>query len=720
MHVSRFLAFLSVGFFAAAAQAGVTLERPFSDGAVLQRGQPVPVWGRAAPGEKVAVEFAGQTKTTVADAGGRWSVTLDPLAASATPRPLIARGTNVVEAKDVVVGEVWLFSGQSNMAFLMSAMARPSERDAVSPALAQREIATANDALLREFRVDNRPAERPRDDVPTQTGWLRWSVKTAPQWAAMAYFFGKRLRAELEVPVGIVMCAWGGSGCSAWISPETLRGPELNALWPEDVIGWRFNLAPSRLYHGMLRPVAPFALAGFGWYQGETEAAPYHNPYVYRHLLAVMIQDWRRAWARADLPFYIVQLPNRDNEPRWVIARESQAAALGLPHTALLPTIDIGQSWDLHPRNKHAVANRLANLILGREYGRNTWPGCAMFDRVAREGAALRVHFRDAEAGLRTTDGLPPAEFSVAGSDGKFAAAEARIDGATIVVRSAAVAAPVAVRYAWTPAPKVNLVNSGGMPVPPFRSDDWPVDGQEMMPQPLPVKPKLAHESAGGALLAGNAEDWHASEQVAALRESAPLVLRGGKAGSILVRGFPVRPGGDPSPALYWTAEPAIEATRGLTLEVRAYVTRIGHPDRGLDLEAGVRRADGTFRRYLLTVFPARLHTFQNNLAPRNSQATETRVLRSDLDLQPAIYRVAVRADGVAQFYYNGALVGTTTGETLTQAVPARSYLRVGKTVAAGEWIVNLYSVAYDLTGAFAPEKGAAADRDANATDAEP
>lgn len=685
--------------------AAVRLAEIFADHAVLQRGQPVPVWGWAEVGEQVTVEFSGQTRTVMAGADGRWAVALAPLTASATPRALVARGQGApVEINDVLVGEVWLFSGQSNMAYLLSNAAAPSDRDPVSPALAQREIAEANDPLLREFRVDNRPATRPRSDVPTQTGWMTWSKPDAPKWAAMARYFGKKLRAELDVPVGIVMCSWGGSSCSAWISAEALRGPALRAIWPEQVPEWRPNLAQSHLFNGMLYPLAPFAIAGFGWYQGETEATPYHNPYLHRYLLAEMIRDWRRLWGRTDLPFYFMQLPNRDNEPRWVVVRESQAAAVRVSDTVMIPTIDLGQAWDLHPKNKQDVAARFAAFALAREYGKGEWPGCPLFERAEPMGAALRLVFRDADKGFKTTDGQAPAEFQIAGEGGEFYAAEARIEGKTIVVSATAVPKPTAVRYAWAASPKVNLVNAAGIAVPPFRSDDRLVDGQERLAINLPVAGKLAHVFTGGNIAAGKATGWQACADLGRLgKDAASVVSASGATASILVRGFATRAGQDSSPLVYWTAEPEVEASRGMTLEAKIYVTRVGNDTRGFDLEAGIRRSDGTFRRYLVTVFPLRVHTFQNNPAPRNTPALETHVLRSDLDSEPAIYRLAVRADGIAQIYRDQELLGTTAGEIVQGEAPARSYLRMGKTVGGGEWATNLSHVAYDTTGAFAP-----------------
>jgi sialate O-acetylesterase len=690
--------------FAAPAQAHVKVAGIFTDHTVLQRGKPVPVWGWADPGEQVTVSFGGQEKRTTADEDGTWKVALEPLQASAEPRAMTVKGKdNAVTLNDVVVGEVWFFSGQSNMALRMGAIAKDARGlDPASSARVKQDIAAASDPLLREINVLPRAAENPREDTLAPGGWLPCDRKTAGEFAAMGFYAGQKLRQHLNVPVGILMCSWGGSGTSAWISPKTLRAPELRSLWPEDVVQWRNNIAPTRLHNGMLRPLVPFAIAGFGWYQGETEAAEYHNPFICRFLLTAMIQDWRRLWRDPNLPFYIVQLPNRNNEPRWVIVRESQAYALRLPHTGMIPTIDIGTPGDLHPKNKFDVGHRFADLILAKEYGKDTWSGSPSFDRMARDGNAVRIHLRDADKGLRTTDKKPPTAFLVAGEDRQFKPASARIDGTSVVVSSDEVPSPVAVRYAWEPAPAINLTGAGGLPVVPFRTDTWPVDGEEMVGRELPVKETLATVVRGRQLMSGTAGPWHPSPDAAVLSgEHGKLFTKpgGGDVGVIIVRGRVLRAGLPASPKLLWTAEPDVDPAKGLTVDVKALVNRVGNAERGLDIEVGIVQPDRSLRRYLVTVFPVRVHTFQTD---------ELRVLRSDLESDTAVYRLAVRPDGIAQIYRDAELLGTTSGETVEAAsidgaTPNKSYVKIGKSVATGEWMVNIHHAALDTGGAFMP-----------------
>lgn len=720
--------FVTVMLHGATQEASLWLPSMFSDRMVLQQGKPVPIWGKADPGAEVTVEFADQRLLTHADVDGRWQVVLKPLAASNEGRELkISTGKETQVIRDAVVGEVWLLSGQSNMAFLMSSILQTpeilgSERRAEaakagkgpSQIKAERDMATANDPLLRTLRINPVSAERPREDVVTQEGWMTWDTEHASQFAAMAYYFGEKLRQELDVPVGIILCAWGGSSACSWISADRIRSPGLQSLFPEDVPDWGVNLSPSRLYNGMLKPVAPYAISGFCWYQGETEATELQNPFIYRHLLSHLIQDWRKAWHDNDLPFYLVQLPPWNGGDRWEVVRESQTKVLQQPKTAMVPTLDIVPPGDLHPKNKYAVAQRLAELALGEHYGRDTWPGVTLFEKAEVEEGGMRIHFQSGTMGLKTSDGKAPQEFQVAGDDKVFKTAEATIDGDTIVVRSAEVPLPVAVRYAWSPAPKVNLFNEGGIPVAPFRSDDWQVAGQEMVPQNLPVKESLSMTITGNGLLNGDDEPWVPSKDLLAETTSSKGakdisasngkgMLSVGKSGvRIQVKGFPQKKGWPVSPKLYWTANPDVDPDRGLTMEVGMHLFETGSREGGFDIEAAVPLMDGTFRRYRLTAFPSRLYTYQNFLGGRVPENTQQRLLRSDQDDVSHIYRIAIRPDGVAQIYDGSSVIGTTTGEIMA-AGERNPYLRFGKMTEGGKWSATIYHAAFDTSGAFAP-----------------
>lgn len=715
---------LSVVSLHAAESSALWLPSMFSDRMVLQQGKPVPVWGKASPGEKVTVAFAGQTVSATADGDGKWKAELAPLKANKVDADLtVTAGGQTKTIHNVVVGEVWMLSGQSNMAFLMSAILRTPEivggesrKEAAtkgkgpSQIKAEADIAKANDPLLRAYRVDNISAERPREDAVTNQGWMVWDTKNAPNFAAMAYYFAEKLRAKLDVPVGILQCSWGGSGASSWVSPATLRSPALNTFWPEDVPDWVSNIAPGRLYNGMVKPLAPYAISGFAWYQGETEATDHMNAYLYRYLLKALIGDWRHAWHDNNLPFYVVQLPPLNNGQRWEVVRDSQSFASNEPKTTMIPTLDIVPPGDLHPKVKYKVADRLADAVLGTVYKQDAWKGYPSFDKSEAAGeGAIKVTLKNA-AGLKTMDGAAPAEFQVAGEDRVFKAAEAKIEGDTVVVKSAEVAKPVAVRYAFVQSPKVNVANGAGLPLVPFRTDDWPITGQEYYPQQLPVKGTLADVVTGGALGENKAAPWVGSPALTDKAVAEFFVSAGKNRVSVAGKGFPPRPNVPPSPAIYWTAEPAIDPAKGLTFEVSFQLNEAGNPIRGMDIEAGVKQADGSLRKYLVTTLLTRIYTFQNFLGGRVSESALTRLLRSDLDATSRVMRLAIRPDGIAQIYDNGKLIGTTSGVIVPDS-KEKSYLKFGKTIDYGTWSASISGAGFDLSGAFAPPADQAAPK---------
>lgn len=723
------LAVFMTSLLSQAQDFGLWLPSLFSDRMVLQRGKAVPVWGKARPGEEVEVQFADQKVSTKTDADGRWRVDLAALQSSKEGRNLIiTAGKDTRTIRDVVVGEVWLMSGQSNMAFLMSSIMRTpeivgSEKRAEaakagkgpSQIKAEKDMGEANDPLLRLYRVFSISAERPREDAETREGWMEWDKKNAPNFSAMGAYFGMKLRQALDVPVGIVNCSWGGSSAASWVSAGSFRSPALNSLFPEDVPEWGANLSPSRLFNGMLKPTAPYAISGFCWYQGETEATGLQNAFLYRHLLSSLIKDWRQAWQDNDLPFYLVQLPPLNNGERWEVVRESQSKVLELPKVGLIPTLDIVPPGDLHPKNKYQVADRLGDLVLGEQYGKDTWAGLTLFDRVETQGGAMRVHFKNVVKGFKTSDGKAPQEFQVAGSDKVFKPAEAVVEGDSIVVKSSEVPAPVAVRYAFVQAPKVNLFNGAGLPIPPFRSDDWPVAGQEMVPQNLPVKEMLSVVVEGSNLLSDKSAPWVSARDMGETREARqtekePKSGREGKEkGAVVatksgtriqVKGFPARRDLPSSPEYYWTANPEIDSRKGFTMEVAMHLFEAGNISGGFDVEAGLKLADGTFRRYRVSLFPSRIYTFQNFVGGRVPDNTQVRLLRSDMDDVGHVIRLAVRPDGVAQIYDGAEVIGTTTGEVTKEEKP---YLRFGKTEEGGKWSGAIYRASLDTGGAFAP-----------------
>jgi sialate O-acetylesterase len=478
---------------------------------VVQRDRPVAVWGWADPQEKVTVRFRGQTALAVADPGGRWRVTLAPTAAGG-PFDLSVSGQNTLTLRDVLVGDVWVGSGQSNMERRMDLVVN-----------AEAEIAQARDDRIRLFAVPHKISALPLEDVEAPAAWAPTTPETVKGFSAVSYFFAREMRRVRDVPIGLVHSSWGGTPAEAWtrrarlesdpafqpllwqwtrfLSEYPSEGPRyerLKAEWDaavadlkaegKDVLktaprpprGPGHPSMPGGLYDGMIAPLTPFTIRGVLWYQGEANAQPLRAR-EYRRLFAAMIEDWRDAWNEGAFPFLFVQLANyNNNHPRptspadsaWAELRESQALALALPNTGMAVTIDIGEADDIHPKNKQDVGKRLALAARSVADGEHLLASGPALDGVVNEGPRLRVHFRNVGGGL-VAHGDRLVGFAVAGADRRFAWAEAKIDGDTVIVSSAEVLAPIAVRYAWADNPDANLYNREGLPAAPFRSDEW-------------------------------------------------------------------------------------------------------------------------------------------------------------------------------------------------------------------------------------------------------
>jgi sialate O-acetylesterase len=464
---------------AAVIRADVSLPRIFGDNMVMQRGVPLAVWGQAAPGEKVVVRFAGQEKQAQAGPDGRWTVALDPLKASAVPREMTVIAANVVRLTNILTGDVWLCSGQSNMEYAVGvAKAWAPSAAETDPELAQ-ELKTANFPSLRLFRVEKK--REPPEVV--SSGWQEAAGDARNEFSAVGYYFARHLLHDLAVPVGMIQAAWGGSRIEEWTPAEayaklaTVFTGGAAASFEQDPV-WI-----GRDYEAMVRPLAPFALRGVIWYQGEANVIAYNDGLRYADKLAVLIDAWRGVWGRQDLPFYSVQiapflytrrkdpLPHSAEElPRlW----EAQAAARRIPHTGLVPTTDlVDDVSNIHPAHKREVGERLAALALAETYGRRglAWAGPS-FAKLKIQGAKAVVHFHNAGDGLASRNGKPLTDFEIAGADGVFAPADAVIRGKTVVVSNPKVAAPVAVRFGWSETARPNLMNDDGLPAYPFRSN---------------------------------------------------------------------------------------------------------------------------------------------------------------------------------------------------------------------------------------------------------
>ena len=453
----------------APAPQALRLPAILGDNMVLQQEKPARIWGWAKPGAGVTVSIAGQKKSSTAGADGKWKVVLDPIMDPAPLEMRVSSGTETLVVKNILPGEVWVCSGQSNMFVSLSEAANAEE-----------EIAKSADPKLRFFTTGFHAPSVPDED--TSGKWVESGPETAAAFSSTAYFFGRDLRKALDRPVGLILSANGSTVAESWISREALNSepvlqPIVDAL-KERVIdpkGWDMHL-PTGLYNGRIAPLTPLAIRGVIWYQGESNAT---RAWQYRKLFPLLITDWRKAWGE-DLPFYFVQLANLGKPPvnpiqePWSELREAQALALKLPNTGMAVAIDIGEETNIHPKNKQEVGRRLAGLAMSRTYGKKQVDEGPLYQSMKVEGDKIRVNFSSVGGGLVSKGGALK-QFAIAGEDKAFVWADAVIDGDSVVVSSPTVAAPVAVRYAWAANPAgCNLYNKEGFPASPFRTDEWP------------------------------------------------------------------------------------------------------------------------------------------------------------------------------------------------------------------------------------------------------
>ncbi len=512
-HLKKYSVITMAVLCCATVRADVTLASPFATHMVLQRDMKVPVWGQATAGEAVTVEFAGQKKTTQAAGDGKWRVDLDPLTTSADSRTMTVTGANTaapLKLDDVLVGEVWLASGQSNMVF-------PVEASGPYHGLInyEGEIAVANYPTIRMFTARDTKAH---DPATTVTGsWAVCNPDTVRAFSAIGYVFARDLQLQLKVPVGIVCAASGASCAEAWISREKITAdpsikPYLDAFdadynyfkadpatrpavapvratpinkprsaTPATGDPSRDQHMPTVLFNGMINPLIPYAMRGAIWYQGESIDGGTPGLMLYGHIMQTLIQDWRERWGEGDFTFLEVQLPGQKNISNNPLIREQQQTILDLPNTGMAVTIDTGEATNVHPSNKQPTGYRLALAALAKAYGQKIEYFGPLYDTMTVEGGNARIKFTHVGGGLVAKGGELKG-FQVAGADQKFYDAAAKIDGQTLVVSSPLVSAPVAVRYAWDDFPEglgCNLYNSYDLPAAPFRTDKWdyPIQG---------------------------------------------------------------------------------------------------------------------------------------------------------------------------------------------------------------------------------------------------
>ncbi|TCO84397.1 sialate O-acetylesterase [Chthoniobacter flavus] len=493
------------------ARAELKLPAIISDHMVLQQKQTNPIWGWDTPGTKVTVTFAGQTKSGEAGADGKWTVKLDPVPANATPQVISISGTNKKDIQDVLVGEVWMCSGQSNMGFTIS-----RERNG------DLETAAGKSNTLRLIKVPLIGSQELKTDF---TGaWKYSDADSIPSFTAVGFMFGRYLHDILGIPVGLIDNAWGGSAAEAWVRRESLEKDPRFALlmentrqheallqtekaktdyaaamekWKKDVEtakaahktpprapqspeAWLTgNARPGNIFDGVVYPTLGYGMKGVIWYQGETNAG---RAYEYAQLFPFMIEQWRKEWKEGDFPFYWVQLADymaekpEPGESAWAELRESQTKTMKLPNTGQAVIDDLGEGRDIHPRNKHDVAARLVRWALVKDYGMKIPYRSPEFKSVDFKDNKADLTFDTFDTNLYTFDVDEARGFAVCGEDKVWHWAKGKVTGHnTIEVSSDQVAKPIAVRYAWADNPVCNVYGDDGLPLTPFRTDDFPM-----------------------------------------------------------------------------------------------------------------------------------------------------------------------------------------------------------------------------------------------------
>lgn len=407
---------------------------------VLQRDAPLPIWGWADAGEEVTVTLGNATAKAKADSDGKWSVTLPAMKADGKTHSMTVVGSNTITLEDILIGEVWVGSGQSNMEWQLRSTHGSEEA-----------IKAADFKNIRLFHVPKVQKPEPADDV--NADWKVCTPENVPAFSAVLYYYGKKLHEELNVPVGLINSSWGGSPIEPWTIADGKSGG---------------------MYNGMIAPLQPFAVRGAIWYQGETNCLQ-KNGLAYYDRMQALIEGWRKSWSQ-ELPFYFVQIApwsGRYEEGQLPALWEAQAKSLKIPHTGMAVITDLVDNIsDIHPRNKLDVGNRLALWALAKTYDQKITYSGPLYKSMKVDGGRVRLSFAHA-TGLKSRDGKPLNEFQIAGADGRFVAATATIDGDSVIVSAEGVAEPKSVRFGWHKVANPNLINGAGLPASPFQTDNW-------------------------------------------------------------------------------------------------------------------------------------------------------------------------------------------------------------------------------------------------------
>ncbi|WP_206684065.1 sialate O-acetylesterase [Pontibacter beigongshangensis] len=455
--------------------AAVRLPKILGNNMVLQREKPLPIWGWASAGEQVTVTFAGQQKTAKADAEGTWKVTFDPLKANANPQEMTIAGSDTITLSNLLIGEVWLCSGQSNMEYTMKLhpkYARPAKGiDSAAVAL------TKTHPGIRIFKVEK---ERSNPDV-TSTGWNECSGEALEAFSAIGFYFAKDIQRELNVPIGVISSSWGGSRIEPWTPAEAYKALPAFAAALQSEPFKVDEVEPGKNYRSMIKPLA---LRGVLWYQGESNCMQ-HDGMRYADKMQALIEGWRKEWGNEQLPFYSVMIApflytkRNDRLPHtpetlpefW----EAQTQSLKIPYTGMAVVTDlVDDLGDIHPSYKWEIGRRLALIALAKDYDKKVVSQGPVFKEMKVKKRQAILSFDHAD-GLKSLDGKPLSWFSIAGADGQFKPAIAKIKGDKVIVYAEGVRKPAIVRFAWNETAMPNLSNKAGLPAVPFCTDalEW-------------------------------------------------------------------------------------------------------------------------------------------------------------------------------------------------------------------------------------------------------
>jgi len=478
-------------------RAEVRLPAVFANHMVVQRDSPVHIWGYASPSEAVTVGFRGEIEHVDADELGRWSLYLHPGSAGG-PFEMQVQATNRIVFEDVLAGDVWIASGQSNMEFSMGKGTYSGVKND------EQEISAANYPRIRLLDLQQRSSDSPLDDVAIRHPWSECTPDSVASFSAVGYFFARDVQQHEDIPIGVIDVSWGGTPAEAWTSLDALsadaalmpvfarRAALMNQLstallqekkeqadyesakaagnpmasppWHPDQESWK----PAGVYNAMIAPLTPYAIKGVIWYQGESNSPP-DAASLYARLFRTLILDWRNKWAQGDFPFFFVQIANWNPGESWPELREAQRQALVLKDTAMAVSIDIGDPDDIHPKDKQDVGRRLSLAARALAYGEAIEYSGPLFRAATTDGSSLRLRFDHVKSGLTTMNGALRG-FAVAAADEKYVPAQAQIEGDSVLVSAASIKNPIYVRYCWAANPDCNLYNGASLPASPFQA----------------------------------------------------------------------------------------------------------------------------------------------------------------------------------------------------------------------------------------------------------